>query len=49
MEYFTVTIAKDNFTELSMRLAESPIASGQGSDQLYISDPDNITIIIRPS
>ena len=49
MEYFTATIGRDNFTELSSRLADSPIASGQGSDELYISDPDNITIIIRPS
>jgi catechol 2,3-dioxygenase len=49
MEYLTATITRDNFTELSTRLAESPIASGQGSDELYISDPDNITIIFRPS
>lgn len=49
MEYFAAAIGKDNFKELSARLAESPIASGQGSDQLHISDPDNITIILRPS
>ena len=49
MEYFAAAIAKDNFQELSTRLAESPIASGQGSDLLSISDPDNITIIVSPT
>jgi len=48
IQYFTATIARDNFTELSARLAESPITFGQGCDQLQISDPDNITINVRP-
>jgi len=47
MEYFTTTITRDNFTELSMRLTDSPIAIGHDSGQLYISDPDNITIVIQ--
>jgi len=49
IEYFTATVTKENFTELSLRLADSPVASGQGSNQLHISDPDNITIIVRAS
>jgi catechol 2,3-dioxygenase len=49
MEYFTATITNDNFTELAMRLADSPIASRHEANQLYISDPDNITMIIRTS
>ncbi|HUK50523.1 MAG TPA: VOC family protein [Terriglobales bacterium] len=49
IEHYTANVTKDNFTELSSRLADSPIASSQGSSQLYILDPDNITIIVHSS
>jgi catechol 2,3-dioxygenase len=47
MEYFAATTTEENFAELSKILADSPIATGRGSKQLYVSDPDNITIMVR--
>jgi catechol-2,3-dioxygenase len=47
LENFTASVSKENFTELSSRLADSPILSGQGTDQLHILDPDDITVVIQ--
>jgi catechol 2,3-dioxygenase len=47
MEYFAATTTEENLAEFSKILVDSPIATGQGSKQLYVSDPDNITIIVR--
>jgi len=49
LEYFTIQVGKNNFSELSSRLADSSVAAGQGTSQLQILDPDHITLIIHGS
>ncbi len=47
LEYFTITIPEENLRHLSYRLADSPFLHGQTPDQLFISDPDEIEIIVK--
>ena len=49
LEYFTIKVGENNFSEFSSRLADSPIVTGHGTGQLQVSDPDHITIIIQSS
>jgi len=49
LEYLTITVPRENLNELSTMLADSPIAHNEENGQLIISDPDEITLMMRPS
>jgi catechol 2,3-dioxygenase len=49
LEHVTITVPRENLNELSTMLADSPIAHHEGNGQLFISDPDEITLIVKPS
>lgn len=49
LEHFTMAVPSQNFDELSSILADSPYAQNQGTGQLFISDPDNIELLLRAS
>jgi catechol 2,3-dioxygenase len=47
LEYFEVIIPESDLHELSSRLAGSTIAQAHGPKQLFVSDPDNISLLFR--
>jgi len=49
LEHITITIPRKNLNELSTMLADSPIAEYEENGQLFISDPDEIALIVKPS
>lgn len=49
LEHLTITVPRENLNELSTLLADSPIALHEGNGQLYISDPDEIALIVKSS
>jgi len=49
LEHVTITVPLENLNELSTTLANSPIAQHAGNGQLFISDPDEIALIVKPS
>jgi catechol 2,3-dioxygenase len=49
LEHFTIAVPRENLNELSTMLADSPIAHKEGNGQLFISDPDEIALIVKPS
>jgi catechol 2,3-dioxygenase len=48
LEHVTITVPHENLDELSTMLADSPIAHHEGEGQLFISDPDEIALIVKP-
>ena len=49
LDHLTITVPRENLNELSNMLADSPIAQHEGNGQLFISDPDEIALIMKPS
>lgn len=49
LEHVTITVPRENLNELSTMLADSPIAHNEGNGQLFISDPDEIELIVKSS
>ena len=49
LEHVTITVPLENLNELSTTLANSPIAQHTGNGQLFIYDPDEIALIVKPS
>jgi len=49
LEHLTITVPRENLNELSTMLADSPIAHNDGSGRLFISDPDEITLMVKSS
>jgi len=49
LEHVTITVPLENLNELSTTLANSPIAQHAGNGQLFIYDPDEIALIVKPS
>ena len=49
LDHLTITVPRENLNELSTMLADSPIAQHEGNGQLFISDPDEIALIVKPS
>jgi len=49
LEHVIITVPRENFNELSTMLADSPIAHNDGNGQLFISDPDEIALIVKCS
>jgi len=47
LEHVTITVPRENLNELSTMLADSPIAQHEGNGQLFISDPDEIALIVK--
>jgi len=47
LEYFTMTISKENLKQLAYRVADSPLLRDQTPEQVLISDPDGIEINIK--
>jgi catechol 2,3-dioxygenase len=49
LEYFVLEISQSDLNELSARLGENPQAQSDGSEQLFVSDPDDINLVFRAS
>lgn len=49
LEHLIITVPRENLNELSTMLADSPIAHNDGNGQLFISDPDEIALIVKSS
>lgn len=49
LEHVTITVPRENLKELSSLLADSPIAHNDGDRQLFISDPDEIELVLKAS
>jgi catechol 2,3-dioxygenase len=49
LEYFTLTTSKENLDELSTRLTLSPVLQGNESPRLFLSDPDDISLVFKAS
>jgi catechol 2,3-dioxygenase len=49
LEHVIITVPQENLNELSTMLADSPIAHNEGNGQLFISDPDEITLMVKSS
>jgi catechol 2,3-dioxygenase len=47
LENFTITIPKENLNELHSMLTDSPFVHNQGTGRLFISDPDDIELIVK--
>ena len=47
--HVTITVPRENLKELSSMLADSPIAYIEGDGQLFISDPDEIELVLKAS
>jgi len=47
LEYFEVVISERDLNELSSRLIGSPVAQMIGPKQLFVSDPDEISLLFR--
>jgi catechol 2,3-dioxygenase len=46
LEYVTLTFPKKELDELSSKLAMTPFLHGQSTDRLFVSDPDEIELVI---
>jgi catechol 2,3-dioxygenase len=49
LEHVVIAVPHENLDELSSMLADSPIAHHEGDGLLFISDPDEIALIVKPS
>lgn len=49
LEHVTVTVPNENLKELSCMLADSPVAHNEGDGKLFISDPDEIELVLKAS
>jgi catechol 2,3-dioxygenase len=49
LEHVTITVPRENFNELSTMLADSHIVHHEGNGQLFISDPDEIALMVKSS
>ncbi len=47
LDFFTITIPKENLNQLSSMLADSPLVHNQGKGQLSIFDPDEIEVVLK--
>ncbi len=47
LQYFTIVVPQDNLNELSPLLTGSPFVHNQGTEQLFISDPDEIEFVLK--
>ena len=49
LEHVTITVPPENLNELSTMMADSPIVHNDANGQLFISDPDEIELIVKSS
>ena len=49
LEHVTITVPPENLKELSSMLADSPIAHNEADGRLFISDPDEIELVLKAS
>jgi catechol 2,3-dioxygenase len=47
LEYFVLTVAETDLNELSSKLARNPAVQRDGSKQLFVSDPDDTSLVFR--
>jgi len=49
LEFFTMKIPEKRMSEMSARLVDSPVVYSEDSDRLFLSDPDGIELLIKPT
>jgi catechol-2,3-dioxygenase len=49
LEYFVLTVPETDLKELSSKLARNPEFEAESSKQLFVSDPDDISLVFRTS
>jgi len=49
LEYFIIRASQENLHELALRLTGTPFLQAQEHSQLFLSDPDSIELVIKPS
>ncbi len=47
LEFFTINTPKENLSQLSSILADSPLVHNQGDGQVSIFDPDEIEVVLK--
>jgi catechol 2,3-dioxygenase len=47
LEYIILNIPKEELSALASKLSDTPFLHGQSADQLFVTDPDEIEIVIR--